>query len=183
MPEIKRRKDTPENFEFFCGSWIGVDPGESGGIACIHKQQENYGKITTEIRLYPMPDTELDRLNVLGGDEHGNNCDPNVQGIIEHVHSFPGQGVASSFKFGANYGGLRMALAASEIPFEVVQPRVWQKGLGIKPRAKDESKPNFKKRLRAHCQRLYPKVQGITLKTADALLMATYLQRKHEGRL
>ena len=108
--------------------------------------------------------------------------------MIEKVHSFPGQGVASSFKFGMGFGGLIMALVSSGIPFEFVTPRVWQKAMGITPREKSnrsdftESKTQFKNRLKAKAQQLFPAVR-VTLKTSDALLIAEYCRRKHKGIL
>lgn len=150
--------------------YIGIDPGLKGGIASILPENE--------IVLIPMPETEKDIWEVFS-DYNGGRC----YSLIEQVHSMPGQGVASTFKFGTGYGGLRMALTAAEIPFETVRPQDWQKAIKVKPKSKTESKDDFKKRLRAHCQRMYPKLEGITLKTCDALLIATYLQRKTEGRL
>ena len=100
--------------------------------------------------------------------------------IIEAVHSFPGQGVASSFKFGMGYGGLRMALVAAGIPFEAVSPQKWQKVMGIPPK-KGETKTQHKNRLKARAQELFPSLK-ITLATSDALLLAAYAQRIHADR-
>jgi hypothetical protein len=86
------------------------------------------------------------------------------------------------FNFGANYGALRMALTAAGIPFEEVVPGVWQRGLNIPPRKKTEGKTAWKNRLKAKAQQLFPSVK-ITLATADALLIAEFCRRKHEGLL
>ena len=51
-----------------------------------------------------------------------------------------------------------------------------------KPRLKEESKSQWKNRLKAKAQQLFPKLK-ITLKTADAILIAEYCRRKREGRL
>ena len=75
-----------------------------------------------------------------------------------------------------------MALTAAGIPFEEVTPVVWQRGLGIPVRKKDESRSQFKGRLKAKAQQLFPQVK-VTLKTADALLISEYCRRKREGRL
>ena len=39
----------------------------------------------------------------------------------------PGQGVASTFKFGASYGAVRGVLAALQIRTHLVTPGVWKK--------------------------------------------------------
>jgi hypothetical protein len=105
-----------------------------------------------------------------------------VFAVIEKVHAMPGNGVSGMFKFGMSYGGLRMALIAAGIPFEEVQPRAWQKAMGIPPRSKTESGTQWKNRLKAKAQQLYP-AEKVTLAVADALLIATYCQRKQEGTL
>ena len=47
--------------------------------------------------------------------------------FIEKVHAMPGQGVTSMFNFGMGYGLLRMALAANQIPYQLVTPQAWKK--------------------------------------------------------
>ena len=75
-----------------------------------------------------------------------------------------------------------MALIAAGIPFEEVIPRTWQKGVGITPRGKGETKTRFKNRLKAKASQLFPKV-NVTLATADALLIAEFCRRKRTGTL
>ena len=48
--------------------------------------------------------------------------------------------------------------------------------------SKTESKTEWKNRLKGMAQQLYPDLK-VTLATADALLIATYCKRKHEGTL
>ena len=93
----------------------------------------------------------------------------------------PKQGVSSSFKFGKGYGFLRGCLIAAGIPFEEVTPQAWQKALEIPKKSKSETKAQFKNRLKALAQQWFPD-QLVTLKTADALLIATYCFRKHGGK-
>lgn len=81
-----------------------------------------------------------------------------------------------------NCGKLLAFLIAAGIPYEIVPPQRWQKGLGIPGRRKDEGKPAWKRRLLQYAQRLYPDMK-VTLATADALLLATYAQRKRTGTL
>lgn len=158
--------------------YVGVDPGQSGGLVIIH--DGSYGISSTPMthaEAMPMPATERDIWDWFEG------LDPQqTVAVIEKVHSMPKQGVASTFKFGMGYGGLRMALIAAGIPFEDVTPRVWQKALSILSRKVTETKTQFKNRLKAKAQQLFPSIK-VTLKTADALLIAEYCKRKHEGRL
>jgi hypothetical protein len=83
------------------------------------------------------------------------------------------------FKFGMGYGALRMALTALEIKYEEVPPQKWQKELGIVTRNKErESHTQFKNRLKAKAQQLFP-TMDVTLKTCDALLIAEFCRRTY----
>jgi len=140
--------------------YAGIDPGMSGGLVCIGPQ----------LIVTPMPPTERDIWDWFEA------LPPVRLAVIEKVHSMPRQGVASTFKFGCSYGGLRMALIASKIPFQEVTPQTWIKGLGIPGKKKTESGTQWKNRLKGKAQQFFPQV-GVTLKTADALLIARYCQK------
>jgi hypothetical protein len=147
--------------------FIGIDPGSSGGIAVIH---------SIGVRLSPMPRTERDIFDVIAQEE----VRP-AFALIEKVQGYagvPGTTGTSMFKFGMNYGLLRMALTAAGIPFEDVLPRAWQAGLSIPIRKKEESRTEWKNRLKAKAQQLFPSVKGITLATCDALLIAEFCRRR-----
>lgn len=152
-------------------SYLGIDPGKSGGMAVLHGP---------DVDAVAMPKTEGDILHWILA------CNYNYRSIavIEKVSGFIGQGHPGSamFNFGCGYGGLRMALLASAIPFEETAPRRWQKAMGIPPRKRAESKTQWKNRLKARAQQLFPGID-VTLSTADALLIALYCKRKHEGNL
>lgn len=148
--------------------YMGIDPGKSGGIAEV--PQHGVEPIIRDA----MPDTLKDIWHVIesgAGDTITTFC------LIEKVHSMPGQGVASTFAFGRNFGQLEMALTAAEIPFDYVTPTKWQKEFGLSGR-KDESKTEKKNRHKALAQQLFPKIQ-ITHAIADALLIAEYCRRVH----
>jgi hypothetical protein len=90
------------------------------------------------------------------------------------------------FSFGDSVGFIRGILTASGVPFEQKVPRVWQKALGIAPRLierdatkkiiKEESKTDFKRRLKEKAEQLFPTVK-VTLDVADSLLIAEFNKR------
>ncbi len=182
--------------------YIGIDPGASGGIASIYE----LGGGSVGIAVV-MPKTEKDLWNLMSNGLDQEDCE-SCFAVIEQVGGFiggPSPGSAM-FKFGMSYGGLRMALTAAGIPFEAVPPQKWQKALGIPPKKKatgtekvqltkgkhkgewrvkktgGESGTEFKNRLKAHAQQLFPNIE-VTLSTADALLIAEYCKRKRQGTL
>ena len=148
--------------------FLGIDPGQSGGIA---KLDDDYAA-----EAWKMPDTERDvsdlieRLSELG-EYHHINC------LIEDVHTMPKQGIVSAGTFMRNYGFLRGLLTAHRIRFDEVTPSKWQAAFGVKS-IKDEPKTAHKNRLKGKAQQLFPQL-SITLATADALLIAEYNRRTY----
>jgi hypothetical protein len=135
--------------------YLGVDPGQSGGIAVVWKGGAE---------AYKMPDTERDIFDLF------KILAPEVSfAIIEHVHSMPRQGVASSFKFGMSYGGLRMAMVGTGLRFEKCSPIKWMNELSCRT----GGDKNISK---AKAQELFPDIK-VTHAIADALLLAEYARR------
>ncbi|RLE28249.1 MAG: hypothetical protein DRJ65_00030 [Acidobacteria bacterium] len=134
---------------------IGIDPGQSGAIAWIGRDGAGVEPLKNM--------TERDVVDLLRGFRKASIC------FIEHVHSMPRQGVASSFKFGMSYGGLRMAVVAAGVPLETVSPSKWQGDLGC--RTKGDK--NVTKR---RAQELFPQIK-ITHAVADALLITEWGRR------
>lgn len=151
-----------------CG-YLGVDPGKAGGLVLI----DDTGRI---LKATAMPDTTDDLLDWLMGVNHHAKT---VVAALEKVHSMPKQGVVSSFTFGEGFGQLKMGLAAANIGRTLVDPKTWMKELLIPPRKKTDTSTQWKKRLREFAQSLFPQYsQLITLKTADACLLAEYARRR-----
>jgi len=149
--------------------YIGIDPGQSGGIAIISP--------TGNMSIHKMPPTEHDTNVILEKVAiycAHHNSPPYC--LIEGVHSFPGQGVSSSFKFGRNYGFLRGVLVANKIPFNEVSPQKWQKFFGLQKKSKEESKTVHKNRIKEKAQQLHPELK-ITLATSDAVIICEYCRQ------
>jgi len=132
---------------------IGIDPGASGAIVAHDGE--------SSLEFVKLSETEYDIslfLKVLDLD-----C---AFAYIERVHSMPGQGVASSFKFGQSYGFLRGLLIGLSVPFEEVSPQKWQKSMGCLSKGD-------KNVTKSKAQQLFPNVK-VTHAIADALLIAEY---------
>ncbi len=157
--------------------YVGIDPGKSGGITFIHPNGV--------VEAVPMPGTDqeiCDHLRTAGKD---------AVVVIEKVHAYPRQGVVSSFNFGKGYGGLLMALTCLHLMYYEVSPQKWQKSLGIEPAKKKgtgaETQAQWKWRLKEVAEELHPdafrdvNTKRHALAISDALLIATYCERLHEG--
>jgi len=153
--------------------YIGLDPGQSGGIAVI-----NAAFATPQVvKAFKMPETESDVLALLRQFGPGNHA------MIERVWSSPQMGVVSAFKFGRGVGVLHMALIAAGIPFDEVTPQKWQKAMGcLSPRgtARVEFGSKDKNITKRRAQALFPTVK-VTHAIADALLIAEFARRFHSG--
>lgn len=140
---------------------VGIDPGQGGGVSYFSPDK----KIVHVIK---MPETEKDIVDALSNPDDDSVI---VLVMIEAVHSMPGQGVASSFKFGRGYGFLRGVITALEIPLEQVTPQKWQKVM----ECRTHGDKNISK---ARAQQMWPKLR-ITHATADALLIGEYARRQY----
>jgi len=144
---------------------IAIDPGCSGGIAVwatgcfpvVYKFHDEYVMARLLDRLAVEPD-----------------CIPVA--YLERVHSMPGQGVASSFKFGANYGFYRGCIQALGVSLIEVTPQAWQKGLML-PAGKGNQAARKKQLLQLARER-HPEVTGINLATCDALMILDWAINK-----
>lgn len=174
-------KRTPKKkFRSSLKTYIGIDPGVTGGIAALHVK---HGEVS-EVVYMSMPRTERDQFEAVKElASHGSI----VHACVEAVHSFPHDGGKSAFTFGCGYGRIRMALIGLGIPFEDPLPKEWQGSLKIRAAKKKQRK----EKLRAKCQELYPDLPiwseprslGRQRAMCDALLLADYCYKYKEGLL
>jgi hypothetical protein len=140
---------------------IGIDPGKSGGYAIgwdglaninLHKLEQDFEFVEHIKELKKHPDVE------------------SIEAVVELVPPFAGKMIPSSasFKLGKSCGFLEGCLRMAEIPFTLIRPQEWQKGLsGLSGLTSNKRK----KVLMNHAKQFFPQVKGLTLKTADGLLI------------
>ena len=140
--------------------FMGLDPGASGGWAVISGVKVFCG---------PLPKELPDLWKLLSG---WTDCRAALEQVGGYVGG-DGHPGSAMFNFGRGYGRLEMALTAAGICYDGVVPRSWQKANGVDPKGKQESKADFKRRLKARAEELFPQCRP-TLATADALLIARW---------
>lgn len=145
-----------------CGLlYLGVDPGATGALGALNQVGEvvgcydcppepaQIGEIVRQVK-------QLGRIAIA---------------VVEHVHSMPKQGVASSFKFGANFGAWRGALGALGVPVVLIAPRKWQLAvLDSEARRRPKGSLEFARRRWPDAQLNLAKHHG----RADSLCLAEY---------
>ena len=148
---------------------IGIDPGKNGGIVALDRD----GHVVSVTKMPPTYPDIYDYLNDLLATPHDN-----ATAYIERVGTgMPGQSSKATATFARHCGHIEMALYALGIPTVEVLPTRWQQSLSIGKERDCATKAEWKNRLKAKAQQLYPalwKARKITLATADALLIAHY---------
>lgn len=99
---------------------MGIDPGVTGGVAFLWPDK----LIATDIPVVAGEVNVDDLVNTI------RLMNPRLA-VIERASSMPGQGVSSTFKFGAAYGALRAAVAALGIPSHLVSAAKWKRSYGL----------------------------------------------------
>jgi crossover junction endodeoxyribonuclease RuvC len=97
--------------------------------------------------------------------------------IIEHVSSFPGQGISSAFQFGVVFGSILGTCQARHIPLHLVRPHVWKKH----HRLNGIEKKKRKAAALAHARLLWPTAELHLARhdgRAEALLVAAWFIEK-----
>ena len=145
---------------------IGIDPGKGGGIAVITNET---------VEIHNCPKTVDSMAHLIG------MCLTNVAAyrtkvFMEKVWAFPTDGRVGSFTFGENYGQWQGILASHELEPVLVTPKMWQSHFDIKKGLKKDIR---KKILKQMAIDKCPNTKKITLKTADALLIAIYGVEAH----
>jgi len=144
--------------------YIGIDPGQTGAIAVLAKRNQGWVK-------------DFDDGNALAvlRAVYEEPMKWQAKAAIEKVSAMPKQGVASSFKFGTNFGIWQGRLEALQIPFVFVTPQKWQKAVfDSMPRGdRKEMSLNLARRLFPWADLNKKKHHS----RADALLIAEWLRR------
>ena len=159
---IKKKKPRQKKFRF--NSFIGIDPGASGGIALI---------TNGEIRAYKCPKSTKD-MSVVFGIAYEINGLKTMVGL-EKVWARPTDARSSAFKFGTNYGKWIGISANHESDIKYITPQTWMKYYNL-PKLKKEERKRW---LKEKAKELYPN-EKVTLYTADAILIAHYLKETHK---
>jgi Holliday junction resolvasome RuvABC endonuclease subunit len=146
---------------------LAIDPGLSGGIA--------WAAADGTVSAIPMPiaGKELDLATLKAVIQ---SAAPSWV-VLEKVGSMPGQGVASTFKFGTGWGMAQGLAAGLGLPLELVTPQRWKRVV-LHGTAKDKDAAI------AFCRRAFPGVELVPPRCrkahdgmADALCMLEYGRR------
>ena len=152
--------------------FLGIDPGLSGA-ACLMSIDHN-----KTIR-YMFKDWS-DPKDMYGTIAAWHLSYEITMTVFEKVHARPGMAAKAMFSFGQNTGHWEMILLSLGIPFQMITPQGWQKGLIVKSDGVDT-----KTRAKVVALRLFPELEsrligprgGVKDGRIDALLIAEKARR------
>lgn len=141
------------------GPILGIDPGVMGALASLADDgaviAEDIPAVAGEVDV----DAVVRRIRELA---------PRAA-VIERASARPGQGVSSTFRYGAAYGAIRAACAACGVPQHLVAATTWKRHFGL---------DTDKEKSRALAIRLWPGIGHFERKKdhgrAEAALIARW---------
>jgi crossover junction endodeoxyribonuclease RuvC len=117
---------------------LGLDPGLSGAAAIVERHA-SADRIADVIDLPTVGEGASRRILV-----------PELMrfiiaakadlAVIEEVHAMPGQGLASTFRFGRAVGAIEATIAALGVPSRLVLPQAWKKHFALRGPDKEPSR-------------------------------------------
>ena len=159
---------------------VGVDPGNKGAFCLLipETKQIMFRETTLPaLELYMWFTAILHEFNLA-------IC------MIEKVHAIPGSTAKATFSFGANVERVTIIPEIAEVSVDRVQPKAWQKFIGLVmpqnmtgPDNASKRKNYIKKEVATIATRLYPKAEirgpkgGLLDGRSDALMIAHYAAR------
>ena len=154
--------------------FIGIDPGVNGAICILDPAAgiADFEKTTEDARML------IDALKIM---DSFDTCSVRCI-MIEDVHSLYGMSAKSNFSFGSNVGRVNTIAEATGFMVDKVQPKKWQKAIGVKSTTKGK---DIKKEVAEICKRLYPNITihgpkgGLDDGKSDSLMIAHYCYLTH----
>ena len=161
--------------------YVGIDNGLSGAIVAINSNQNviekwimpvTKGKGGTQYNLNGIIDIMLQLKSHKG----------NIFVMLEKAHVRPVSGKRASFMTGYGYGVMQALLTSLKLPYEIINPSVWQKEILIGLNRDDKKQASI-----MFCQQKFPDVDLTPTERSkkpsdglsDALCMAVYCYRKN----
>lgn len=118
---------------------IGVDPGQTGGIASYHNgmicaihDMPTMARIHGKGQQVDAGELASIMISIRGG--------KTAKVFIEAVSAMPGNGGSSMFRFGESLGVVLGVCGALQIPVHWVTPQRWKKAAGLIGKEKDASR-------------------------------------------
>ena len=157
---------------------IGIDPGQSGGIAW---------KFQGKVYIKKMPETPKDIFLFLHERALEADSYEDIIAYVEKVGGYmPGNSGPAAVKFARHCGHLEMALLALNIPYHEILPNRWMIHFIGKQKypasmTAAQRKTKRKNLIKAKAQALSPNIK-VTLAVSDAIGILNYAMKQEGAR-
>jgi len=128
---------------------LGIDPGLNGGLVMLDNSRVTGRLVMPTLDAPNGKGREYDLQFIL---QAWKSWQPD-HAVIEQAQAMPGQGVTSCYSIGKGFGYLVGMLAALNVPYQTVRPRIWQKLIFTGLRHEDTKAASA-----LFCQRRWPTV-------------------------
>lgn len=161
----------------------GIDPGVFGALGVIWFPKNNGGRAKIYVaRFHDL--TMLEVADFLRDIKEAGE----LRLMVEKAGARPKQGVASSFKFGIQFGKILGVLAAVKQRYFLVSPGTWQRALGCLSRGdksvtRQKAQELFPEGFYRVMQSSLERQMRVTNQDADALLIAQYAMTKIDRQI
>lgn len=142
---------------------LAIDPGVAGGIAWQKEWDEPGAAKWTSIG---------DMRDLIRGLLSSVPVKEETVAYLEHVTASPIMGKKACFTFGHNFGQWETLLYCLGVKTVLLKPQSWQR---LIPNLSGKTGSARKKALKAHAERLYPRMK-VTAANQDALLILNYVK-------
>ena len=152
-------------------AYVACDPGAKGSFCLLVPE-------TQQVMFKPTTDKPLYIFNWFKQIQEEFNL---LVTMVEEVHSIFGVSAKSNFNFGFNTGVVTAIASTTGCMVDTIQPKKWQKQIGVKTKGK-----LIKKEVADICERLYPKVNirgtrgGLLDGLSDSLMIAHCASQIHK---
>ncbi len=146
---------------------VGIDPGCSGALVALSAE----GEVLAHLQMPVAKQGQKNRVNGAAVAAWLRGLGEVRHAYLEQVGAMPGQGVSSMWTFGHAVGVVEGILQGLGIPYTLVTPQAWKKGVGLIGTDKDAA--------RSRAIQLYPALRALDTKArgqalADAILIARH---------
>jgi crossover junction endodeoxyribonuclease RuvC len=157
---------------------VAIDPGVSGGIACIDGSNAQVQPIPTrKVQVNGKNKTEIDAMRL--ADLLRPLMTAGTVVVIERVTARPNQGSVSTFGFGRSLGMIEGVCGCLGVSPEYLRPQEWK---ATYPALSGLTKKEAKDKARKEAARIYPNLAPNFKRVKDDGLAESILMAHHRER-
>ena len=150
---------------------ISVDVGITGAACALRSDEMGGIELMDLISLPSEPIGTKRRIHVEVFGNWLEKIEPDFA-VIENVHTMPGEGSASSFRFGGSCEAIRASVALYRIKYRMVAPQTWKRWAGFPKGSEKDASREVAMRMLPACSPFLTRKKSHNM--ADAVIIALW---------